>query len=329
MNRQITLAMGNGALENLELIRLIFKYLKNPYLKKAEDSTLLCDIKDPLITMDSFTISPPFFSGGDIGKLSVAGVCNDLAVMGAKPMFLTLSFIIEEGFETKKFIQILRSIKKECKINGAFVVGGDTKVVPKGAVDQIFISASAVGKRVAFLSETRIKAGDVILLSGDIAKHGASVFATRKEIDFQTQLQSDCQSLWIPIQKLIKNKLPLKACRDATRGGIATVLNEWAMKSGLCFEIEEEKVIVDDQTKGVCEMLGLDPYILANEGRFLCVVDKKGAKKSLKILKKFNKNAAIIGKVTKANPQKVILKTSYGGSRFLEMPSGEILPRIC
>lgn len=330
MQKVVTLSMGNGGLENRELLeRFIFRHLGNDILKNAEDGTLLGEIENLVFTTDSFTINPIFFKGGDIGKLSIAGACNDLAMMGAEPKFLSLSFIIEEGFGLRDFERILRSMKKELLLNGAVVVTGDTKVVPKGACDKIYINISAIGNRLANFSQKNIKDGDKVLLSGDIARHGATIFASREGIELENEIESDCKSLWPVIKTLIDEKVFVKALRDATRGGVAAVLNEWAKDENLCFEIEEAKVNISLEVKGICEILGFEPFVLANEGTFVCVVDRRDEKKALEILKSFNENASIIGEVTTEYRGRVILKTEWKTRRFLDMPSGEILPRIC
>ncbi len=330
MNKFITLSMGNGGAENSELIeKIIFRHLKNEFLAEAEDATILSSLKKIAFTTDSFTITPLFFSGGDIGKLAVAGACNDLAMMGAKPNFLSLSFIIEEGFSLREFEKIVRSIKKELEINGAKIVTGDTKVVPKGSCDGLYINISAIGEVQKRFSQKNIEVGDVVLISGDIARHGAAIFAGREGIELENEIKSDCKSLWPVVERLIDEKIEIKACRDATRGGVAAVLNEWAKERKLCFEIEEERVKVSDEVRGICEILGFEPFILANEGTFLAVVSPKDSKRALEILKSFNENANVIGVVKDDYKGKVLLKSEWGTRRFLDMPSGEILPRIC
>ncbi len=325
----ITLAMGNGGVENGKLIAKIQEYLQNEYLKNAEDATPIEALNDPVMTTDSFTISPLFFPGGDIGKLAVAGTCNDVAMMGAKPRFLTLSFIIEEGLSFAEFEGVLQSMSAELANNEAAVVAGDTKVVPKGVVDKLFINISAVGERRANFSQRNIQEGDLLLISRDIGAHGATIFAAREGMELMSDLASDCASLWPVVNMLIKSGAKVKALRDATRGGVAAVLNEWAQATGLCMEIEESKVGVNEQVRGICELLGFDPFILANEGTFVVAVAKEDAEMVLDILQKHNENAALVGEVTKSYPGRVVLKSEWGTRRFLDMPSGEILPRIC
>jgi hydrogenase expression/formation protein HypE len=329
MVKQITLAMGNGGVENRELIeKIIFRHLKNDTLSQAEDATPIANLSHPCITSDSFTITPLFFPGGDIGKLSVAGSCNDLAMAGAEPRYLTLSLIIEEGFLVRDLERIVRSVKKELALNGAVVAAGDTKVVPKGSCDGLYISISGIGERLREVSEKKIAPGDKILVSGDIARHGAAIFAAREGIELISDLESDCKSLWPVVRELLEVE-GLRAMRDATRGGVAAVLNEWAMAQNLCVEIEEAKVPVSDAVRGICEILGFDPMVLANEGTFLAAVAPQSAEEALEILRRFDERAAIIGEVSQEYPGRVLLRSEWGTRRFLDMPSGEILPRIC
>lgn len=330
--KTITLAHGNGGEENNQLIEGIFyKHLKNEYLEKSEDASLIEDGK-LCFTTDSFTISPLFFSGGDIGKLSVCGTCNDLAMMGARPKYMTLAMMIEEGFEVKSLEKIVRSIKKELQKSGAVVVAGDTKVVPRGSVDKLFINTSGVGVvELGGISSSNLKEGDVIVVSRDIGRHGATIYANREGIDIQSDLQSDCASLWPMVEAIKDAGIKPKEMRDATRGGLAAVLNEWAKASDVCIEVEEDKIPICDEVNGICELLGFEPAALANEGTFVLVLDEKDVSKTLEILKSFegNEMAALIGRVTSEHKQKVVLKSEWGTKRFLDMPTGELLPRIC
>ncbi|MRJ03324.1 MAG: hydrogenase expression/formation protein HypE [Epsilonproteobacteria bacterium] len=329
MEKIVSLAMGSGGKESWELIERIFRHLGNDLLKEAEDGTPLPSLQNPLFTTDSFTVSPLFFPGGDIGKLAVAGACNDLAMMGAQPRFLSLGLIIEEGLELRQLERILRSMKRELALNGAQVVTGDTKVVPKGGCDGLYIGVSALGERKASISQRNIEEGDLILLSGDIGRHGATIFAAREGIELWNDLESDCRSLWPIVEELLESGATIKAMRDATRGGIAAVLNEWATAQNVEIEIEEEKVSVRQGVQGICEILGLDPMVLANEGTFLLVSSRDEAPKILEILRSHNPEASIIGEVKGDHPQRVVLRSPWGTRRFLDMPSGEILPRIC
>jgi len=328
--KEISLSSGNGGQEGQTLIRSIFyEHFNNEILLKDEDGALL---KEGLVvSTDSFTVSPLFFEGGDIGKLSICGSCNDVAMMGAKPEFLSAAFIIEEGFSVAELKKIVQSMAQELEKNGAKIVCGDTKVVPKGAVDKLFINTTAFGYTKENISAYNIKEDDVIIVSGDIARHGAAIFAAREGIELESKISSDCASLWGAVEAVFANGIKPKAMRDATRGGVAAVLNEWAQSSGICIEIDEEKIPLSTEVQGICEILGFDATTLANEGTFVLAVDAKDAQKTVATLAQFEtcKNAAIIGKVTARKKQKVLLNSSYGTTKALDMPSGEILPRIC
>ena len=332
MSNTITLAHGNGGAENNELINKVFyKAFKNDILSKSEDAAVIQDGTLAFST-DSFTVSPLFFNGADIGKLAVCGTCNDLAMMGAKPKYLTCSVIIEEGFEIRSLEKIVKSMKEELEINGAMVVSGDTKVVPKGAVDKIFINTTGIGEILyKGISSNNITENDLILVSRDIGAHGATIFAAREGMDLETSLKSDCISLYPQVKALIDSGVKTTALRDATRGGVSAVLNEWAKQSNVCIEIDEEKIPICDEVKGICEILGFDAMSLANEGTFVLAIKKEDAQKALEVLQTFKeaKTASIIGKVTQQYEQRVILNSQWGTKRFLDIPTGELLPRIC
>lgn len=330
MNSQIKLSHGNGGLENNELISKVFyKAFKNEILQKSEDAAIIEDGRLAFST-DSFTVTPLFFAGADIGKLAVCGTCNDLAMMGAKPKYLTCSVIIEEGFSIDELEAIVNSMKKELEINDAVVVSGDTKVVPRGSVDKIFINTTGIGEVLrSGISSHAITTDDVIIVSRDIGCHGATIFASREGIELSSELQSDCTSLYPIVKKLIDSDLKITAMRDATRGGLSAVLNEWAMASNICIEINEDKIPICDEVMGLCEILGFEAMSLANEGTFVLAVKKESAMRVVEILKEFNSNACIIGKVGMKHPKKVILNSAWGTARFLDMPTGELLPRIC
>jgi len=334
MNKTITLSNGNGGEENNELISKVFyKHFKNDILEKSEDAAILnVNAGELAFSTDSFTVSPLFFAGADIGKLAVCGTCNDLAMMGAKPKYLTCSVIIEEGFEVRDLEKIVRSMKTELEVNGAIVVSGDTKVVPKGSVDKIFINKTGIGEVTKKgISSNKITTNDLILVNRDIGCHGATIFTAREGIEMSSSLMSDCTSLYPQVKALIDAGINITALRDATRGGVSAVLNEWSKQSNICIEVEEESIPVSDEVVGICEMLGFEATALANEGTFVLAIDKNDAKKALEILKTFEKNsmASIIGKVTDKHLQRVVLNSSWGTQRFLETPSGELLPRIC
>ncbi len=328
--QQIKLAHGNGGEENNELISEVFyKAFKNKILEKSEDAAIVEDGKLAFST-DSFTVTPLFFAGGDIGKLAICGTCNDLAMMGAKPKYLTCSVIIEEGFSIDELKIIVESMRKELEVNDAIVVSGDTKIVPKGSVDKIFINTTGIGEVLkSGISSNSITTDDVIIVSRDIGCHGSTIFASREGIDLSSDLKSDCLSLYPIVKKLIDEGIDITALRDATRGGLSAVLNEWAKQSNICIEVQEDKIPICDEVMGLCELLGFDATSLANEGTFVLAIKKDDEQRALDILKQFNSNSVSIGKVTTTHLQKVILNSSWGTQRFLDMPSGELLPRIC
>lgn len=330
--KTVTLAHGNGGAENQELISKVFyRAFKNDILTKSEDAAVI-ENGTLAFTTDSFTVSPIFFNGADIGKLAICGTCNDLAMMGAKPKYLTCSVIIEEGFEIKDLEKIVKSMKDELEVNGAIIVSGDTKVVPKGAVDKIFINTTGIGEILyKGISSNNVSENDLILVSRDIGAHGATIFASREGMDMDTSLKSDCASLFPQVKALIDADIKITALRDATRGGVSAVLNEWAKQSNVCIEIEEEKIPVCDEVKGICEMLGFESLSLANEGTFVLAIAQEDAQKAIEVLHTFEnaKNATIIGKVTQQYEKRVVLNSAWGTKRFLELPTGELLPRIC
>mgnify|MGYP003571694366 CR=1 FL=1 len=330
--KTITLAQGNGGEENNELINKVFyKNFKNEILDKNEDAAVIHG-GELAFSTDSFTVSPIEFSGGDIGKLAVCGTCNDLAMMGAQPKYITCAVILEEGFEQRKLEKIVNSMKKELAKNGAVIVSGDTKVVPRGSVDKIFINTSGVGEiQQKGISSNNISQDDVIIVSNSIGKHGATIFAAREGIELSSSLQSDCASLWPVVKELIDNGIKITALRDATRGGVSAVLNEWAKQSDVCIEVQEGDIPICDEVNGICEMLGFEAMNLANEGTFVLAVSKDQANKALEILQaiEISKEAKLIGEVTALHNQKVILNSPWGTSRFLDTPTGELLPRIC
>jgi hydrogenase expression/formation protein HypE len=329
----VSLACGNGGVENNELIEKVFyKHFKNDILDKNEDSAVIHD-GALVFSTDSFTVSPLFFKGGNIGKLAICGTCNDIAMMGAAPIYMSCAVIIEEGFDMKQLDEIVSSMKDELAKNGAKVVCGDTKVVPKGAVDKIFINTSAVGEIVQKnISSNNITTDDVVLINRDIGCHGATIFIAREGMDMGADnLQTDCASLWPQVKALIDGGITITAMRDATRGGVAASLNEWAKQSAVGIVVDESSIPISHEVKGACELLGFEAMGLANEGTFILAVNKKYEKKALQILKKFdtNSSATKIADISDDYVGKVVLQSDYGTKRYLEMPSGELLPRIC
>lgn len=332
MTKNIVLAQGNGGAENAELISKIFyKHFKNEILEKSEDAAII-DGGRLAFTTDSFTVSPIFFDGGDIGKLSICGTCNDLAMMGAKPAYMTCAVIVEEGFPVDDLEKIVRSMKKELEKNGAAIVCGDTKVVPRGSVDKIFINTTGVGVvQKSGISSNNVSEEDVIIVSNEIGKHGATIFANREGMNFESNLQSDCTSLWPMVEKLLAEGIAITAMRDATRGGVAAVLNEWAKQSKVCIEVNEEALPVSDDVRGICEILGFEAYNLANEGTFVLAIKRSDAERAVEVLQTFEEGskASVIASVTHQHDGRVLLLSPWGSRRFMDLPTGELLPRIC
>lgn len=332
MTKNIVLAQGNGGEENAELISKIFyKHFKNEILEKSEDAAII-DGGRLAFTTDSFTVSPIFFDGGDIGKLSICGTCNDLAMMGAKPSYMTCAVIVEEGFSVEDLEKIVRSMKKELEKNGAMIVCGDTKVVPRGSVDKIFINTTGVGVvQKSGISSNSVSEEDVIIVSNDIGKHGATIFANREGMNFESNLQSDCTSLWPMVEKLLAEGIEITAMRDATRGGVAAVLNEWAKQSKVCIEVNEDALPISDDVRGICEILGFEAYNLANEGTFVLAIKRSDAERAVEVLRTFEEGskANVIASVTHQHDGRVLLLSPWGSRRFMDLPTGELLPRIC
>lgn len=330
MKKKIMLAHGGGGQEMNELINeLIFKTFDNEILSQNNDSAILNLSGKLAFSTDSFVVSPIKFSGGDIGKIAVCGSVNDIAMVGAKPRYLSCALIIEEGLDIDEFKEILNSIKSSADEAGVSIVCGDTKVVSKGSCDKIFINTSGVGQIIKEAKVQNLKSGAKILLSGDVGRHGAVILASRNELRLQSDLKSDCKPLNRVVMELIDSGIAPLAMRDATRGGLSAVLNEWAKACGCDIKISEESIAVSDEVMGICEMLGFEPYELANEGTFVLAIEPNQADKALEILQKFDKNAAIIGQIEEENQGRVVLENPYGASRYMEPPKGELLPRIC
>ncbi len=326
---KILLSHGSGGLLTKKIIdEIIVEKLKNNILEELNDSAIL-DVSNKKIcfTTDSYVVNPIFFPGGDIGSLAVYGTVNDLSVSGAKPLYLSLSFIIEEGFLMGDFIKIVESISDACKKANVKIVTGDTKVVPKGKGDKIYINTSGIGiySYSKNLSPKEIAPGDIIILNGSIAEHGLAVLLSRENLDIEADIKSDSQPLNIEIEKILKNSENVRCMRDATRGGVGAILKELAIAGKIDFEIYEDKIPIKPQVKGICEILGLDPLYIANEGKFVIIAHKDEKDTILKHLK----NGVAIGYVKSKGEGRVYLKTKIGGVRELDIPSGELIPRIC
>lgn len=336
MNDFITLACGSGGKLTHRLIdNLFYKYFKNDLLLEGGDSAVFkVDNGRMAFTTDSYVISPVFFKGGNIGKLAVCGTINDLAVSGACPKYISCGFIIEEGLNLQELETIVQSMAAAAKSAGVSIVTGDTKVVQKGCADKIFINTSGIGfiPEDVNLSVKNIKAGDKVIISGTMGDHGTAILLEREDFKVESNIKSDCAPLNLLLEPLIeKYKSAVRVMRDPTRGGAATTLNELIAGSGLSIKLYEDSLPVKDEVKGICEMLGMDPLYMANEGKVLIIADGEKADGVIETLKEspYGKDAAIIGTVTDDFPDKVFLSTLAGGSRIIDMLTGDQLPRIC
>lgn len=331
----ITMGHGSGGLLTHRLLESgVFNLLKNDQLDQQHDGAIL-NISGPLaFTTDSYVISPIFFPGGDIGELAVNGSVNDLAMCGAIPKYLSLGFILEEGLPMADFWKILVSIKAASERAGVHVVTGDTKVVEKGKGDGIFINTSGIGELhpSARIHYSRILPGDKIIVSGFVATHGIAIMSQRKGLEFETTIESDTACLnHLVLRLLDRLGEDVHFMRDPTRGGVATVLNEIAGQRRMGVEIKQRLIPVHPQVEGACEMLGLDPLYVANEGLFIAIVEEGAALTALDILRadELGANAAVIGQVVQAHPGQVVIESPIGGRRVVNYLTGEQLPRIC
>lgn len=322
----ITLAHGSGGKRTSQLIEKIFlPAFGNEHLDLLHDGALLND--QIVFTTDSYVVQPLFFPGGDIGKLAVTGTINDLLMCGARPRYLSCAFIIEEGFLESDLAKIVKSMQQEAEANQVFIVTGDTKVIERQTGTNLFINTSGIGFSMVKepITPRRIGAGDRIILSGDIGRHGMAVMTKREGLEFTTPLISDCCSLFPQVEALI-NQVNVHCMRDLTRGGLATALVELSESSRLEFHIEEEAIPVSEAVESSCELLGFDPLYVANEGRFVAFVPKGEEERALQSL---GEEARLIGEVKSSSSDGVILKNSFGSRRYLYRLVGDQLPRIC
>ena len=334
MEEIITLAHGAGGVQTSELIGNLFKkHFDNPYLT-ADDAAVL-DMTPGKVAMstDGFIVSPFEFPGGNIGKLSICGTVNDVACMGAKPEYLTCSFVIEEGFPVAKLEEIAEAMGKTAREAGVNLVAGDTKVAGKGQVDKVFITTTGIGHIIegASTSGAFAKPGDKIIVTGDVGRHGCTILLARNDFKIDADITSDCAPLNKNIEAMLEATKDVHVIRDATRGGVGTVLYEIAAESNVGISLDSENIPVQDGVRGVCQMLGLEPLYLACEGRLVIFAPASETDKILEALRGCpnSEGACVIGEVTEENVGKVILNTAVGAKTFLARPSGELLPRIC
>ena len=339
-DKAITMAHGGGGRAMRELIeRLVVPAFSNPLLAPLEDQARiglrgLHEIGDRLaFTTDSYVVSPLFFPGGDIGKLAICGTVNDLAMAGAVPLFLSCGLIIEEGLPTADLERVLASMSALARQTGVSVVTGDTKVVNRGAADKLFINTAGIGVIAAGvnISASRARPGDAIIVNGTLGDHGVAILVARNELDLQTDLASDCQPLHGLVQAMLAACADIHCLRDATRGGLATVLNEFAISSKVGMRLQESALPLKPEVRGACEMLGLDVLYMANEGKLVAVVPREHAEAVLAAMRAHSAgvDSAIVGEVLAEPAGHVILNTLFGGERVVDMLVGEQLPRIC
>ncbi len=334
--RYITLAHGAGGRMTQELIREVFAaHFANPVLARMNDAAVLAAQGEGRLafSIDGHVVSPLFFPGGDIGELAVNGTVNDLAMMGARPLWLAASFVIEEGLEVATLKRITRSMADAAARAGVLVAAGDTKVVERGKGDGVYISTAGVGVIPPHLDidAGNARPGDVILLSGPIASHGMAIMLLREGLTFESVLESDTAPLYEPVAQMLEAAPHTRAMRDATRGGLATALNELAQASGVGMVIREEVIPVLEPARAACELLGLDPLYVANEGVFIAIVPPEEADAALAALRShpLGKRAVRLGEVVEERPGVVVMETVLGSHRVVTPLSGDLLPRIC
>ena len=331
----ILLDHGSGGKLSHQLITdLVLPIFDNPVLSPLHDGAVLdIDGQRLAFSTDTFVVDPIFFPGGSIGDLAVNGTVNDLAMCGAIPQYLSAGLILEEGFSIVDLKRILDDIRVAAEKAGVIIVTGDTKVVPKGAVDKIFVNTSGIGKipHGVDISSRNARPGDKVILSGTIADHGMAVLTQREGMTFDSSLKSDTAPLNHMVAGMLSVCQDIHVLRDPTRGGVGTALNEIAGKSGVGVKIYEEEIPLKDAVAGICELLGFDPLYVANEGKLIAFVDPRHAEKVLAAIKEdeFGNDACIIGEVMSDHPGRVIMKTRIGGTRIVDMLTGEQLPRIC
>jgi hydrogenase expression/formation protein HypE len=331
----ILLGHGSGGRMSGDLLRnVILPALQNPVLERLDDQAIV-DIGGSRLafTTDSFVVKPLFFPGGDIGTLAVNGTVNDLAMGGAQPLFLSLALILEEGLRFDTLRRVMESIRVAAALAGVAVVTGDTKVVEKGSGDGLFVNTSGIGlvSSAVYLSADQARPGDCVLVSGTMGDHGITILSQREGLEFEGAVASDTAALHTLVADILRASSQIRCLRDPTRGGVSSSLNEIASRSRVGIELEERAIPVREEVQGACEMLGLDPLYVANEGKLLAIVGPAAADNVLEAMRRhpLGRNARIIGKVTDSHPSMVTLRTRLGTSRIVDLLSGDQLPRIC
>ena len=331
----VLLGHGSGGKLSAELVRDVFlPAFQNPALSRLDDQAVVSVNGSRIaVTTDSFVVKPLFFPGGDIGSLAVHGTVNDLAMGGAQPLFLSTAFIIEEGLSMGVLRKVVSSLQQAADACGVQVVTGDTKVVEKGSGDGLFINTTGIGlvPQDLELSANRARPGDKVILSGYIGDHGIAILAQREGLEFESNIKSDSAPLHTLVAEMLKVTLNIRCMRDPTRGGLSSTLNEIAVQSKVGIELNEGTISVREEVRGACEMLGLDPLYVANEGKLVAIVDPSSAEEVLKVMRDhpLAQQARIIGVVTKKNAGLVTMRTALGTTRIVDMLAGDQLPRIC
>jgi len=325
---------GGGKLMHQLIGKMFLTAFRNPLLETQHDSTVVeLTGRKLAFTTDSYVVRPIFFPGGDIGSMAVHGTVNDLAMSGARPLYLSSAFIIEEGLPMETLWRVVCSMRDAAQRCGVQIITGDTKVVDKGKGDGLFINTAGIGiiAHEQKIAPQNVRPGDVVLVSGDLGRHGMAIMAVREGLEFESRIESDSAPVHDVVQALMKAGIEIHCLRDLTRGGLASALNEIAEASGVRLEVVEKSVPVREDVHAACEMLGLDPLHVACEGRFVAFVAANDAERALSILRGSvtGAGAAVIGKVTDNSGPLVTLKSAIGVGRILDMPSGEQLPRIC
>jgi hydrogenase expression/formation protein HypE len=331
----VLMAHGGGGKLMHQLLENVFgKAFSNPILDTRHDSAQVSVPPGKLaMTTDSYVVRPLFFPGGDIGSLAIHGTVNDLAMSGARPLYLSCGFIIEEGLPMETLWRVVCSMRDAAQRCGVQIITGDTKVVDKGKGDGLFINTTGIGviEHALNIAPASVQPGDAVMVSGDLGRHGMAIMAVREGLQFESTIESDSAPVRDPVRALLKAGIEVHCLRDLTRGGLASALNEIAEAAGVRIAVEEKLIPVREDVHAACEMLGLDPLHVANEGRFIAVVVEKDAERALEIMRQHevSSDSAWIGKVTERTAPLVVLKSAIGVSRVLDMPSGEQLPRIC
>ena len=333
-DEKILLAHGSGGKLSHDLVEKGFlPSFDNPLLSKLDDSAVF-EVRGRLaFTTDSYTVTPIFFPGGDIGRLAVCGTVNDLAMSGADPLYLSASFIIEEGFSLRDLDMVVQSMRVALDEAGVSIVTGDTKVVNRGSADRLFINTAGVGvvPDGVSISGSNARAGDKVILSGPVGEHGIAIMSEREGLRFDTPVKSDCAPLNRLVSEMLQESHEIRCLRDPTRGGLATTLNEFAAQSDMGIIVHEDAIPVSDAVRAACEMLGFDPLHVANEGKLVAVVAPDDVERIVQRMRqnRYAAKAVVIGEVTTEHRGRVIMRTRLGASRILDMLVGELLPRIC